>query len=75
MTTELPSLITSDANSGLDLAGQLADRMLEQIDKADENVPRPGGMHFLLPPRVPKEIVVGVLFYAIAAANRGWPTG
>jgi hypothetical protein len=31
-------------------------------------------MNFLLPPTVPKEIASRILFYAIAAANQGWPT-
>lgn len=74
MKTEFPSLITSDASSGLALASQLADRLQVQIEKANEKVERPGGMHFLLPPSVPKEVLAGVLFYAVAAANRGWVT-
>lgn len=68
------SLITSDAKSGVELAGRLADQMQEQIDKANDKVERPGGMNFLMPPHVPKEIIAGVLFYAIAAANGGWPS-
>ena len=29
-------------------------------------------MNYLLPVSVPKEITASILFYAIAAANRGW---
>jgi hypothetical protein len=35
-------------------------------------VARPGGMNYLLPASVPKEITSAILFYAIAAANNGW---
>jgi hypothetical protein len=72
MTTELPSLITSDAQAGLALAEQLTDRLHAQIERASARVPRPGGMNYLLPPSIPKEITAGILFYAIAAANQGW---
>ena len=72
MTNELPSLITSDVQSGVVLAGQLTDRLHAQIERASARVPRPGGMNYLLPPSVPKEITAGILFYAIAAANHGW---
>jgi hypothetical protein len=29
-------------------------------------------MNFLIPPSAPRAVVASVLFYAIAAANRGW---
>jgi hypothetical protein len=66
------SLITSDAQAGLALAGSLADRLRSQIDQAISKVERPGGMNYLLPGSVPKEIIASILFYAIAAANGGW---
>jgi hypothetical protein len=72
MKTELPSLITPDTQAGLALAGQLADSLHAQIEQASADVERPGGMNYLLPVPVPKEITAGILFYAIAAANRGW---
>ncbi len=72
MKDELPSLITADAQAGLTLARQLADRLLAQIEQANAYVERPGGMNYLLPSPVPKEIIASILFYAIAAANRGW---
>jgi hypothetical protein len=55
------------------LADQLASNLLEQIEQAGRRVERPGGMNYLLPAAVPKEIVTSILFYAIAAANGGWP--
>jgi hypothetical protein len=72
MKDALPSLITPDTQSGLVLAGQLADRLHAQIEEADGQVERPGGMNYLLPSLVPKEIIAGILFYAITAANGGW---
>jgi hypothetical protein len=73
MNNTFPSLITSDAKTGLELAGRLADRLQSQIDQACSQVERPGGMNYRLPAQVPKEIIVSILFYAIAAANQGWP--
>jgi hypothetical protein len=67
-----PSLITSDAKTGLTLAGSLADQLQSQIDQASSKVERPGGMNYLLPAPVPKEITASILFYAIAAASQGW---
>lgn len=72
MNNSFPSLITSDPQAGLALAGNLADQLQSQIDQASSKVERPGGMNYLLPAPVPKEITAGILFYAIAAANRGW---
>ena len=74
MKNEFPTLITSDAQAGLALAGNLADQLHAQIEQASTKVERPGGTNFLLPVPVPKEIIVGILFYAIAAANHGWPS-
>jgi hypothetical protein len=73
MQTELPSLITPVAQTGLALAGRLADQLHAQVDEANAKIARPGGMDYLLPPPVAKETTVSILFYTIAAANRGWP--
>jgi hypothetical protein len=72
MNVEVPSLITPDAQAGLTLAGRLADCLHTQIEQGNAKVNRPGGMNYLLPAPVPKEIIAGILFYAIAAANGGW---
>lgn len=72
MKNTLPSLITQDTQSGLALAGELAELLHGQLERAAEGVQSPGGTNYLRPTRVPKEIVAGVLFYAIAAANAGW---
>jgi len=72
MTNEFPSLITPDTQGGLTLAGQLADRLHAQIEHANAYVERPGGMNYLLPAPVPKEIIASILFYAIAVVNQGW---
>lgn len=73
MKNELPSLITPDAQTGLTLAGKLAAELHGQIDAMDTKIERPGGTNYLMPSAVPKEVTASVLFYAIAAANRGWP--
>ena len=67
-----PSLITPDSQSGLALATKLAERLHAQIEHASTHAERPGGMNYLLPAQVPKETTASILFYAIAAANRGW---
>ena len=72
MKNELPSLITPDAQAGLALAGQLAEKLQAQIEQANAHVEHPGGTNYLLPAAVPKEIIASILFYAIAAANQGW---
>jgi len=72
MKDELPSFITPDTQTGLTLAGQLAERLHAQIEQANAQVEHPGGMNYMLPSPVPIEIISGILFYAIAAANRGW---
>ncbi len=72
MNQKLPSLITTNATDGLKLAGDLAGHLHAQIQSANDKVPRPGGMNYLLPASVPKEITSAILFYAIAAANQGW---
>ena len=73
MQNTFPSLITPDAQAGLALAGQLATQLHVQMELASAKVDRPGGMNYSLPAPVPKETTVSVLFYAIAAANCGWP--
>jgi hypothetical protein len=50
----------------------LADCLHAQIEQGNAKVERPGGMNYLLPAPVPKEITAGILFYAIAVANGGW---
>jgi hypothetical protein len=72
MNNERPSLITPDAHTGLNLAGELAERLHTQLQAANDRVERPGGTNYLLPPPVPKEIIASILFYAISAANQGW---
>jgi hypothetical protein len=72
MKDNFPSLITPDAQTGLALAGQMADSLHAQIEQASARGERPGGMNYLLPSPVTKETVAGILFYAIAAANRCW---
>jgi len=72
MNNSFSSLITSDAQAGLALAAGLADQLQSQIEQARAKVEPPGGMNYLLPGSVPKEIIAGILFFAIAAANRGW---
>jgi hypothetical protein len=72
MKTELPSLITPDANSGLTLAGRLSEQLQEQFAQANARVEHPGGTNYLVSAPVPKEVISSVLFYAIAAANHGW---
>ena len=73
MKNELPSLLTPNTHAGMALADQLASNLLDQIEQAGRRVERPGGMNYLLPAAVLKEIVTSILFYAIAAANGGWP--
>jgi len=71
MKDQLPSLITPDSQAGLTLACKLAAELHAQLDQAHSKMERPGGMNYLLPPTVPREITSSILFYAIAAANRG----
>jgi hypothetical protein len=70
---ELPSLITTNAADGLALAARIAEQILDELKEATETVELPGGTHLLLPPAMPRELVTSVVFYTIAAANRGWP--
>jgi hypothetical protein len=72
MKNQFPSLFTADAQTGLVLAHDLANRLHIQIEAASDKVKRPGGMNYLLPASAPKEITSAILFYAIAAANQGW---
>jgi hypothetical protein len=73
MQNELPSLITADAQTGLALAGRLAHQLHAQVDAANARIKQPGGMNYLMRPALPEEATVSLLFYTIAAANRGWP--
>jgi hypothetical protein len=73
MKTQLHSLITSDPVAALSLACQLAEQLQAHLEETRDSIDRPGGMNYLLPQHVPVEIVSGILFYAIAAANYGWP--
>jgi hypothetical protein len=70
---EFPSLITTNAADGLDLAARIAAQILDQVEESIETVKMPGGTHLLLPPAMPREMVTSVVFYTIAAANCGWP--
>jgi hypothetical protein len=72
MKNEPPSLTTLDAQAGLTLAGQLADGLHAQIEQTNAKVEWLGGMSYLPPSSVPKEIIASILFYAIAATNQGW---
>jgi hypothetical protein len=72
MKNELSSLITPDKQAGLTLAGQLADGLQAQIEQNNPKEEWPGDMNYLPSKPVPKEIIAGILFYAIAAANQGW---
>jgi hypothetical protein len=72
MKTQLPSLVTSDAEAGMNLACQLAEQLQSHHEQARNLAVRPGGMNYLLPPNTPVEVVSSILFYAIAAANHGW---
>ena len=72
MNNKRLSLITPDAHTGLSLASELAERLHTQMQAANDRVERPGGMNYLLPPPVPKEIIASILFYAISTANQGW---
>ena len=72
MKHQLPSLTTADAPAGLKLAGELAAQLHTQLQAAGNQVARPGGMNYLQPAPVPKEMIASILFYAIAAANHGW---
>ena len=72
MKNELPSLSTPDTQAGLALANQLADRLHAQMEQPNIKEKWLGGMSYLTSNSVPKEIIAGILFYAIAAANQGW---
>ena len=72
MNTELPSLITPNALTGMVLAGELSEKLHHQFEKASARVAHPGGTNYLVAAPVPREIISSVLFYAIAAANGGW---
>src|SRR5882672_1045821 len=58
MNNERLSLITPDAHAGLNLAGELAEHLHTQLQAANDRVERPGGTNYLLPPPVPKEIIM-----------------
>jgi hypothetical protein len=69
------SLITTDARTGMELAGELADHLQAQLETANDKMSRPGGTNYRSPQQVPKEIMASILFYAIAMANHGWAGG
>ena len=73
MPNQFPSLITPDAQAGLALATRLVHELHAQFETAGGKIERPGGTNYLTPPAAPKELIGSVLFYAIAAANYGWP--
>lgn len=73
MPNQFPSLLTPDAQAGLALATRLAHELHAQLETGAEKVERPGGMNYLATSSLPKELTGSVLFYAIAAANHGWP--
>jgi hypothetical protein len=72
MKNELSSLNTPDTQAGLALAGRLAEKLQTQIELTQTQMEHPGGMNYLVPATVPKEMIAAILFYAIAAANGGW---
>jgi hypothetical protein len=72
MKTKFPSLVTIDAEAGMNLACHLAEQLQAHHEQARNSAARPGGMNYLLPPNIPMEVVSSILFYAIAAANNGW---
>jgi hypothetical protein len=72
MKTQLPSLITCSPDAGIILAALLAEQLYARHEQARKSAERPGGTNYLLPPNVSVDIIGGILFYAIAAANHGW---
>jgi hypothetical protein len=72
MNYQFPSLITADADAGLNLAGQIAEELCARMNRASAKVERPGGTNYLLPVTVPKEVISSILFCAISGANDGW---
>jgi hypothetical protein len=72
MKTQLPSLITSDAEAGLTLACKLAEQLQAHHEETRNTIERPGGMNYLLPQDVSVDVVSSILFYAITAVNNGW---
>jgi hypothetical protein len=73
MKTQLPSLITNDPVAGISLACRLAEQLQAHHAETHDSIERPGGMNYLLPQNVPVEVISSILFYAITAANNGWP--
>jgi hypothetical protein len=73
MKNELPSLLTPDTHAGMALADQLAGNLLTKIEQAGERVERPGGMNITCPRPYRRKSSPASSFYAIAAANGGWP--
>lgn len=72
MQNQLPSLATPDAQAGLTLATKLAEQLYRQIEIAGNKVEHPGGMNYLLPAPIPREIIASIIYFTIAAANNGW---
>jgi len=72
MNPKLSSLQTDSRESGLKLAAELAESLHAEIDRSRLQTERPGGMNYLQPSPVSKEMIAAILFYAIAASNQGW---
>jgi hypothetical protein len=49
MKTQLPSLVTSNAESGMILACKLAEQLQAHHEKVRNLIEHPGGMNYLLP--------------------------
>lgn len=73
MNNRFPSLVTSSVAAGITLAGELADELHAQFEAGNDRVARPGGTNLLVKAPASREAIAAVLFYAISAANHGWP--
>lgn len=67
-----PTLVTPTLEAGLALADTLAGKLQTQLTQAASQTERPGGMNYLQPAPVPKEVIAAIYFQAIAMVNRGW---
>jgi hypothetical protein len=72
MKNRFPLLITMDGWAKLFLTRQLAEELQGQWQQTSSKVEHPDGMNYLQPATVPREVIRGILFYAIASANGGW---